>query len=133
MPKRKHTRRIEGSHIRLIQLNSLFRPSDFSSDQELAVNDFMQNNAGHAAHFTGYKTWKSGDDVKVKVYVSHDGMNMGFNYTCHKHGATIECHAHQPGDMRRNLIKPGSRYSKAVVSTIVCRRISYRSSKFYFA
>ena len=58
-----------------------------------AVADFMKNNPAHVAHFTGYKTWKSGDDVKVKVYVAHDGMSMDFNYVCHKHGSNIECHA----------------------------------------
>ena len=57
-----------------------------------AVADFMKTNPAHSEHFFGYKTWKSGDDVKVKVYVAHDGMNMEFNYVCHKHGAKVECH-----------------------------------------
>ena len=58
-----------------------------------AVNEFVKANPNHADHLTGYKTWKSTDDVKAKIYVSHDGMNMEFNFLCHKHGAAIECHA----------------------------------------
>ena len=57
-----------------------------------AVANFVKDNPAHADHFTGYKSWKSGDDVKVKVYALHGGTNMEFNYLCHKHGTLIECH-----------------------------------------
>lgn len=58
-----------------------------------ALDDFKQNNPGHVPHFTGYKAWNSGEDSKVKIYVSHDGMNMEFNYLCMKHDTSIACHA----------------------------------------
>lgn len=64
-----------------------------------AVDDFQKENPDHVEHFTGYKSWKSGDDAKVKVYVSHDGMNMEFNYNCYKHDnhetheTIVQCHA----------------------------------------
>lgn len=72
-----------------------FSVSEMHTASALAVADFAKVNPAHAPHFTGYKTWKSGDDVKVKVYAAHNGMNMEFNYVCHQHGASIECH-YQP-------------------------------------
>lgn len=72
-----------------------FSIPEVHSATSLAVQDFATKNVDHAEHFTGYKTWKSGEDVKVKVYVAHDGMNMEFNYVCHKHGPKIECHSQQ--------------------------------------
>lgn len=60
----------------------------------LAIGDFGVNEPGHVQHLTGWKTWRSGADVKVKIYVTHDGMNMEFNYHCHKHGdGKLQCHA----------------------------------------
>ena len=59
----------------------------------MALADFQANEAGHAQHLTGWKTWRSNADVKVKIYVAHDGMNMEFNYHCHKHGdGKLQCH-----------------------------------------
>lgn len=57
-----------------------------------ATDDFTTANPDHVEHFVGYKTWKSGEDAKVKIYVSHDGMNMEFNYVCHIHDSGVECH-----------------------------------------
>lgn len=61
--------------------------------EALAVADFAKENSSHVEHLTGWKTWKSGDDVKVKIYVDHDGMNMEYNYNCHEHGdGKLQCH-----------------------------------------
>lgn len=57
------------------------------------VKAFETENPEHVPHFTGYKAWKSAEDAKLKVYVSHEGMSMEFNYLCHKHDTGIECHA----------------------------------------
>lgn len=70
-----------------------FSIDELQSAAAAALDDFKQNNSSHIPHFTGYKAWNSGDDAKVKVYVSHDGMNMEFNYLCMKHGAAVACHA----------------------------------------
>lgn len=60
----------------------------------LALEDFTRENGDHAQHLTGWKTWKSGEGVKVKIYVAHDGMNMEFNYDCVKHGSDhLQCDA----------------------------------------
>lgn len=60
----------------------------------MAIDEFSKENASHVQHLTGWKTWRSGADIKVKLYVSHDGMNMEFNYDCHKHGnGKLQCHA----------------------------------------
>lgn len=58
---------------------------------KLAIDDFKVTSA-HAEHFLGFKSWKSGDDVKVKIYINHDGMAMEANYNCHQHDGEIECH-----------------------------------------
>ena len=59
---------------------------------KLATDKFAAENPDHVEHFVGYKSWKTGEEAKVKVYVTHDGMNMEFNYNCHKHDDGIECH-----------------------------------------
>lgn len=60
----------------------------------MAIDEFSAENAGHIQHLTGWKTWRSGADIKVKLYVTHDGMNMEFNFDCHKHGnGKLQCHA----------------------------------------
>ncbi len=59
---------------------------------KIATENFSEERPDHVEHFTGYKAWKSGDDAKVKIYISHDGMNMEFNYTCMKHETAIACH-----------------------------------------
>lgn len=71
-----------------------FNIQEMQQVEGLALADFAQENASHVGHLTGWKTWKSGEDVKVKIYVAHDGMNMEFNYHCHKHGdGKLQCHA----------------------------------------
>jgi len=70
-----------------------FSIDELHTATKTAVDMFKKDQAEHAAHFTGYKSWLSGEEAKVKVYVSHDGMTMDFNYLCHKHDAAIECHA----------------------------------------
>jgi hypothetical protein len=72
--------------------------AEFSMDELLAVTkvaltDFTAAHPDHVDHFTGYKAWKSGEDAKVKVYVTHSGMSMDFNFVCHKHDEAMECHA----------------------------------------
>lgn len=72
--------------------------AEFSVDElqiaaKTAIEDFTIVNPGHVQHLTGYKTWKSDDDAKVKIYVSHDGMDMDFSYLCMKHETTTACHA----------------------------------------
>ncbi len=77
--------------------NSQVAWAAFSIDElhaatKIAVDNFRRANTGHVEHFMGYKSWKSGEDSKVKIYVNHEGMTMEFNYLCHKHDAAIECH-----------------------------------------
>ena len=73
--------------------HAAFSIEELNQATALAVSNFKSTKPEHVAHFSGYKSWKSGDEAKVKIYVAHDGMNMEFNYVCHKHGANIECHA----------------------------------------
>ena len=72
-----------------------FAALDFDGLQsisKIAFKEFSTANEDHVQHFTGYKVWKSGDDAKVKIYVTHDGMAMEFNYLCHIHEEGPECH-----------------------------------------
>ncbi len=75
--------------------------ADFSIDEMktlagLAVDEFARENADHAQHLSGWKIWKSGEGAKVKIYVNHGGMNMEFNFDCHKHGdGRLQCHAQE--------------------------------------
>lgn len=70
-----------------------FSIEELHTATKTAVDNFRNEHKEHVTHFTGYKSWLSGEDSKVKVYVTHDGMNMDFTYLCHKHDAAIECHA----------------------------------------
>ena len=70
-----------------------FSIAELVAANSLALKDFESKQASHVAHFNGYKAWKSGEDAKVKIYVLHDGMNMEFDYVCHKHLDAMECHA----------------------------------------
>ncbi len=70
-----------------------FSMEELHTATKTAADVFKKSNSEHAAHFTGYKSWLSGEESKVKIYVAHDGMTMDFNYVCHKHEDEIECHA----------------------------------------
>lgn len=69
-----------------------FSIDELNKATSTATGSFQKDHADHVEHFTGYKSWKSGDDAKVKIYITHDGMSMEFNYVCHKHDTGIECH-----------------------------------------
>jgi hypothetical protein len=58
-----------------------------------AYADFAANNAEHVQHFNGFKTWISGAETKVKIYVNHGGMAMEYNYSCKKQGQDVSCDA----------------------------------------
>ncbi len=84
-----------GASIAFFGTNAL---AAFSIDElvdvtKLSLKDFTTEHPDHVEHFTGYKSWKSGEDAKVKIYVNHDGMSMEYNYLCHKHDTGLECHA----------------------------------------
>lgn len=66
--------------------------ADLQAVTKLSFDDFTVAQPAHVAHFTGFKTWQSADDSRVKIYVNHDGMAMEFNYLCHRHETGLECH-----------------------------------------
>lgn len=69
-----------------------FGIEELHSATKIATAQFAESKPEHLEHFSGYKSWKSNEDAKVKIYVSHDGMNIDFSYLCHKHDDAIECH-----------------------------------------
>jgi hypothetical protein len=69
-----------------------FSIAELQQATKLASDTFEAEHRDHVDHFVGFKSWKSGEDSKVKIYVTHDGMNMEFNYLCHKHDDKVECH-----------------------------------------
>ena len=83
--------------ISAVLISSLSFAEGFNLDKlqdvsKIAIQKFKTDHADMIEHATGYKTWKSGDDGKVKIYVDHNGMKMEFNYVCHQHEINIECH-----------------------------------------
>lgn len=69
-----------------------FSIEELQTATKAACEEFKKDRPDHVKHFTGYKSWLSGEESKVKIYVTHDGMNMDFTYLCHKHDDAIECH-----------------------------------------
>lgn len=72
-----------------------FSPTELIQATTASMDVFNAANADHITHLTGFKTWKSGADAKVKFYVAHDGMNMEFNYLCLKSENQIRCNTAQ--------------------------------------
>ncbi len=70
-----------------------FSVDDLLSATKLAMADFTAKNPVHAPHYTGFKTWISGEESRVKVYVLHNDAPLDFSFLCHKHDGKIECHA----------------------------------------
>jgi hypothetical protein len=70
------------SFFGLAAFASEFSPEDLLSATQVALKTFSAENPDHVAHVSGFKTWKSGADSKVKIYVAHDGMTMEYNYLC---------------------------------------------------
>jgi hypothetical protein len=70
-----------------------FIPTELVQATSIAMELFKTANPDHIVHLSGFKTWKSGVDAKVKFYVAHDGMNMEYNYSCLKQENRIHCSA----------------------------------------
>ena len=68
-----------------------FTSADLLAASEAALKSFQTGSPEHAAHLTGFKTWKSGVDAKVKIYVLHGGATMEMNYLCIKSANQIRC------------------------------------------
>ena len=72
-----------------------FSSDDLLEATRVSIQDFKTSNPDHAEHVSGFKSWQSGTDAKVKLYVAHDGMTMAYDYDCAKHGTDIHCNAVQ--------------------------------------
>lgn len=82
------------SAIFLVSASSMaaFNIEELQQAEGIAVADFAKENAAHLEHLTGWKTWKSDDGAKVKIYINHGGMNMEYNYACQKQAdSSIAC------------------------------------------
>ncbi len=82
---------IFGLLISGMQAWAAFSIDDLHLATRTACEEFQRIHADHVQHFTGYKSWFSGDDFKVKVYLTHDGMNMDYTYLCQKHDSSVHC------------------------------------------
>ena len=61
---------------------------------KLVLNDFKTDRPDLADDVTAFKAWKSGDEGKVRIYVTNDrGQSLSFVYGCHSHDDLFECHA----------------------------------------
>lgn len=70
-----------------------FTPAQLVDASKASLDAFAKDAPDHVAHMTGFKTWKSGEDAKVKVYVDHDGMAMEYDYSCLLNGTMVDCQA----------------------------------------
>jgi hypothetical protein len=68
-----------------------FIPSELLEATNVALKNLTEIKPEHVEHITGFKTWKSGTDAKVKIYVAHDNMTMDYNYLCGKQENKIQC------------------------------------------
>lgn len=68
-----------------------FTPSELLEATNLSLKNLSEVKPEHVEHITGFKTWKSGTEAKVKIYVAHDNMTMDFNYLCSKQEHKIQC------------------------------------------
>lgn len=68
-------------------------PADLLEATRISIASFEASNPDHAGHLSGFKSWRSGADGKVKLYVAHGSMTMEFNFVCAKHGEEIHCGA----------------------------------------
>lgn len=75
-----------------VQSMAVFNSDEMQTATQSAIFELKKTEPGHFPHITGFKTWASAEDAKVKLYISHDGMTMEFNYLCNKHPGTIDCH-----------------------------------------
>ncbi len=66
-------------------------PAELIQATTAAMEVFKAANPDHMVHLSGFKTWKSGSDAKVKFYIAHDAMSMEFNYLCLKQENQIQC------------------------------------------
>lgn len=66
-------------------------PAELIQATTAAMEVFKTANPDHMVHLSGFKTWKSGSDAKVKFYVAHDAMSMEYNYLCLKQENQIQC------------------------------------------
>lgn len=69
-----------------------FTMEELADVTKVGLKAFSTKEPTHSKHSIGFKSWVSGEDAKVKIYVTHDGMSMEFNYLCHKHDGASECH-----------------------------------------
>lgn len=68
-----------------------FSPEQLVKATDVALKSYAAENSAHGTHVTGFKTWKSGAEAKVKIYIDHNGMAMESNYVCQEHSGQVHC------------------------------------------
>jgi len=73
-------------------------PTGFSAVElvqasQVSLKLFTDTTPDHVIHITGFKSWKSANDAKVKIYMTHDGMSMESNFHCTMNNGQIRCTA----------------------------------------
>lgn len=92
--KNRITKALVGTLVALSSSSAFaaFNVEELHIATKAAVSELTKAAPEHVAHISGYKTWVSAEDAKVKLYISHDGMTMEFNYLCNRHPGSIDCH-----------------------------------------
>jgi hypothetical protein len=78
------------------QTFAAFSVPELEEASHAALTNFQNAHPDHLQQFTGFRSWISGDDAKVKVYVNMDpeNYNTEFDFLCQKHDSAVECLAY---------------------------------------
>ena len=53
-----------------------FTMEELADVTKVGLKAFSTKEPTHSKHSIGFKSWVSGEDAKVKIYVTHDGMSI---------------------------------------------------------
>jgi hypothetical protein len=73
-----------------------FSPDRLIDANKAALEVFKKGFSNmNASDITGFKSWKSGDDAKVAVYMDMDGSPMETDYDCTDNNGKLDCQVTQ--------------------------------------
>jgi hypothetical protein len=84
--------------VSLLAATAIAAPTGFSAAElvqasQVSLKLFSETTPDHVVHITGFKSWKSANDAKVKIYMTHDGMTMESNFHCTLNNGQVRCTA----------------------------------------
>ncbi len=86
------------SAVAVFSVTAMAAPVGFSAAElmqatQVSLKLFTDTTPDHVVHISGFKSWKSANDAKVKIYMTHDGMTMESNFHCTLNNGQVRCTA----------------------------------------